>query len=73
MKVKSFLVNILIAAGFICVIMFFIDSSLKVPVMELSPDGKCLRVVDENGQTIPNGCKQARKGQLATDHRYVAW
>ncbi|MBP6948791.1 MAG: hypothetical protein KBB50_01810 [Candidatus Pacebacteria bacterium] len=51
--------------------MFLFDKAISVPVMELAPNGVCLRVLDGDGTEIKNGCKEAQKGNLATEHRYV--
>jgi hypothetical protein len=51
---------------------FFLDSALKVPVSELNSEGTCLRVLNQYGEVIPNGCKLAKKGKIQTEHRYVA-
>jgi hypothetical protein len=66
------IVNILGTVLILVGVFFFIDSTLKIPVSELTPEGKCLRVLDAEGQNVPNGCKLAKKGKIATEHRYVA-
>ena len=70
-KAKQLLVNALLALLVVGALMMFLEASIKVPVMELNPDGHCLRVLDGDGAVIPNGCKDARNGRLATEHRYV--
>jgi hypothetical protein len=52
-------------------VMFF-QQVMAIPVMEVNPDGTCLRVLNEDGQPVQNGCKLARKGKIATESRVVA-
>ena len=68
---QKFFVNAAGAIFFLAVFIFFVESSMKIPVSELSSDGTCLRVLDEKGEKIPNGCKQMQQGKIKTDKRYV--
>jgi hypothetical protein len=65
---KTFFSLLLVFCGFL----FVVNYILSVPVMELNVQGNCLRVIDGNGKPIKDGCKKATKGEIATEHRYVA-
>lgn len=68
---KRFLKNLLGILLIVGIFYFFFWAVLETPVMELNQGGKCLRVLNEKGTAIPNGCGDAKSGKLATDHRYV--
>ncbi len=57
---------------FVLVGVFFFNEVMKTPVAEISLDGKCLRVLNEEGQSIPEGCELLEVGKLVTEYRYVA-
>lgn len=67
----KFLGNAVGIVFFLAAFLFFLESSMKIPVSELSSDGTCLRVLDEKGTEIQNGCRLMKRGELKTDKRYV--
>lgn len=68
----KFIGNLVGAFFFVAVIIFFFLAFMKTPVAEYSLDGECLRVIGEDGKSIPNGCKLIKTGKLRAEHRPVA-
>ena len=72
MKVLSnFFWNGVLTITVVVMIGVLFEKILSTPVMEVAPNGVCLRVLDGDGTEIKNGCKEVKKGNLATEHRYV--
>ncbi len=70
--VKQFMMNVLGAIIVVTGAVFFFYASMAIPVMEVNLEGKCLRVLSEEGKILRHGCKLANAGKLATESRYVA-
>lgn len=70
-KIKSFLTNFLTIVIIVAVSFGFIEYSLSIPVMEINIEGKCFRVVDKKGGSIPDGCKAVEEGKIAVYSRHV--
>ncbi len=68
----KFLGNLLGISFFLVVGIFFFNAVMKMPVVELSPEGECLRVLNEDGKNIPKGCHLVKMGKIKAEHRYVA-
>jgi hypothetical protein len=72
MEIQGFFLNIIGIMMVLGSFIYFVDAALEIPVMELNPNGKCLRVLDKKGENISDGCNLVRQRKITAEHRYVA-